>query len=56
MLKQIKNGGTIVIDRSHKSFIVPHKLYEILLLNTSSKKVVCFLFPKIYVDIPLETW
>ena len=26
-----------------------------IILNTSSKKVVCFLFPKIYVDIILET-
>ena len=24
-------------------------------INTSSKKVVCFLFPKIYVDTTLET-
>ena len=82
MLKQFKNGGTVVIDKSHKSLyrtpiscmeyfnafalmrgcfsILPmyalvNHITPFIILNTSSKKVVCFLFPKIYVDITLET-
>ena len=73
MLKQFKDGGAIVVDKSHKSlYRTPISCMEYfnsfslmgfafsvlpmyLLLNTSSKKVVCFLFPKIYVDTTLKT-
>ena len=80
MLKKLKDGGMVVIDKSHKAlyctpiscveyfnaialtgfalvfylFVLFHHITT--LSNTSSKKVVCFLLPKIYVDITLETW
>ena len=75
MLKQFKNGGVVIIDKSHKSLyhtpiscmeyfnsfslMVSLLWSEIEIINTSSKRVVCFLFPKLiinnYVDITLET-